>query len=127
VRYWILDEDQTPQRLPLQRLIRQVRTVVGAAGADPVSCELLKARGYGAQIHIWEAALDETEKVVVSLDQLERLSEGNEEWFYDCDARLKSPYVRFGMHDSTALFVEAEQSIATPIASAFSNIRVATD
>jgi hypothetical protein len=123
MRYWIFDKDETPQRFPLQRLFRRVRGVVGSSAGN---CEVMKARGYGLQIHEWEEALDGEEKIVVAFDLLDSLSQGTEEWFYDFEAQLPDTEVRFGLHDSTALFVEAAPSIAEQIASVFVNIRRAS-
>jgi hypothetical protein len=122
VRYWIFDKDDTPQRFPLQRLIRRVRSV---AGSSSPTCEVTKARGYGLQIREWELTLDSEDNIVVAFDLLDSLSQGTDEWFYDFEAQLSDVDVRFGLHDSTALFVEAMPSIAEQIVSVFTNVRPA--
>lgn len=120
MRYWILENDETPQGFPLQRLIRHVREVVGSGLG---SFELTKVRGYGLQVHEWEEALDASDRIVVPFELLDRLSAGTEEWFYDLEAHVPGTNVRFGLHDSTPLFVEAAPEIAAAIAGAFVDIR----
>lgn len=122
MRYWIFDKDESPQRFPLQRLVRRVQEVVGpGTGALAVK----KARGYGLQVREWEEALDSDEKIVVPFELVDRLSAGIEEWFYDFEAQNSDASVLFGLHDSTALFVEAAPDIAERVASAFVNVRPA--
>jgi hypothetical protein len=128
VRYWIFDHDKTPQRFPLQRLIRRVCEVVTASSQDCeiASCEITKAHGYGLNIRGWEVALDTEDKIVVDFEFFDGLSQGTEEWFYDLEAKLPGVEILFGLHDSTALFVEADQSIAMDIVSIFANVRQAS-
>jgi hypothetical protein len=123
MRYWIMDHDETPQRFPLQRLFRRIRDVAGVEGA---TCKLHKVRGYGLQIHEWEERLDSEDAIVVPVDVLDKLAEGTEEWFYDLEAELLDPEIVFGLHDSTALFVEAPPTIAEKVACAFANVRPAS-
>ncbi len=122
MRYWIFDKDSTPQRFPLQRLIRRVREIVGNASG---MFEITEVRGYGVQINEWKEKLDTGIRLVVPLEELDRLSLGTEEWFYDLDVLLIPADVRFGLHDSTALFVEAAPCIAEQVACVFTNIRIA--
>jgi hypothetical protein len=123
MRYWIMDNDETPQRFPLQRLFRRVCDV---AGVEVATCNIHKVRGYGFQIHEWEERLDSEELIVVNRDQLDKLTEGTEEWFYDLEAKLSGSEIVFGLHDSTALFVEAPPAIAAEVACAFENVRPAS-
>lgn len=123
MRYWIMDNDQTPQRFPLQRLIRRICEVTGVEDA---TCHLLKVRWYGEWIHELDERLDVEETVRIPLRMLHEVSDGTEEWFYDLDAELPDANVRFGLHDSTALFVEAEPAIAEKVVAAFSSYRPAS-
>jgi hypothetical protein len=120
-KYWILDQEDTPQRFPLSRLIDLVRTI--ACASDQFL--LRRSEGYGAQVRAWNEMLDATDEIVVWADALATISRGNEEWFYDLDARCvtESGVVAFGVHDSTALFVEASPEIARRIVSEFQNVR----
>src|SRR5262245_5632980 len=112
MHYWISDKDETPQRFPLQRLIRRIRDVV-APGA--VTCEVLRVWGYGLQINEWDEALRDKEKITVPYELLDALSAGTEEWCYDIKLQFPGTDVRFGLHDSAALFVEADPSVADQI------------
>lgn len=120
MRYWILDEDETPQGFPLQRLLRRVCEVAGAGSAR---CDLFKVWGYGLRIHELEEKLASEDMVSISIEEFDQLSEGTEEWFYDVEARIPNTDIRFGLHDSTALFVVASPSIAERVVSGFTNFR----
>lgn len=118
MRYWIRDQDETPQRFPLQRLLRRAFEV---AGGEQSTCEVTRARGYGLEIRQLEQQLDVEDVVHVSLQVLDRLSEGSEEWFYELDARVPGAGLRFGLHDSTALFVEGDAATSKRIVDVFTD------
>lgn len=119
-RYWILDQDETPQGFPLQRLLRAVREVAAPA-AD--RCELARVRGYGEQVGEWDSASDAADAVVVSMMDLDRIAEGTVEWFYDVEVRFLGSSVRCGLHDSSAMFLDAEAALAKPILEQFARVR----
>lgn len=120
MRIWIMDKERTPQRFPLQRLFREVIKVTGATAEV---CNVLAARGYGLRVNQLEEDLDAVDAVPVPIAELDRLSAGTEEWFYDLEAEVPGTGVRFGLHDSTALFVDGEQSVTEAVAAAFSDYR----
>lgn len=120
MRYWILDEDETPQGHPLQRLLRRVREV---AGVDSITCDLFKVWGYGLRIHELEETLGAEDTVRISVEEFDKLSEGTDEWFYDVEAQISNTDIRFGLHDSTYLFVVASPEIAEKVVSVFANFR----
>jgi hypothetical protein len=122
MRYWISDKDTTPQRFPLQRLLRRVYEVTGTARE---TCDLHRARGYGERIRTLEERLDSEDVVTIAFAALDELSQGTEEWFYDLDAQIPGMDVRFGLHDSAALFVEAAPAIVDQVVSAFDSFRPA--
>jgi hypothetical protein len=103
----------------LRRLVRRVRDVVLGADAFTVT----KARGYGQHVHDWEELLDTREGIVISAEEVEQLTIGTDEWFYDFEARLSEPPVCYGLHDSTALFIDAPPSIAKQVVSVFDDVR----
>lgn len=119
-----MDTDETPQRFPLRRLLHRALEVSGRQNAP---CEVTKARGYGSRIHKLEEQLDSEESVQLPYEKLDALSEGINEWFYDLEARLSGTDIRFGLHDSTALFIEAEPALADAVVSAFLSVRSASD
>lgn len=120
-KYWILDREDTPQGFPLRQLVARVREL---AGGD---CQFLirRSQGYGEQICRWDDLLDQTDEVSVPADELERLSGGTEEWFYDLDAKCVTPTatIGFGLHDSSALFVDAPATLAEQITANFKAVR----
>jgi hypothetical protein len=120
VRYWIFDKNQSPQRFPLRELVRRVHEV---AAPNAKNCEVTRARGYGLRINQWAEALDHADEIVVPFDLAEDLSQGIDEWFYDFEARIPNTDIRFGLHDSTAMFVDAPLRIAEQVAQAFSEVR----
>lgn len=123
MRYWIREGDDTPQRFPLQRLLRKVFEVAGPGNSK--TCRVFRAQGYGIQIKEWCERLDRCEYLVLPIEVLDRVSQGTEEWFYDLEAGLGDPEVLFGLHDSTALFVEAEPAVAAAVASVFAGVGIA--
>ena len=96
--YWIFDHDDSPQRFPLRQLIAQIRQVVGPTGG-----QLFLRRSQ------------------VSFDELVRLTAESDELFYNLDARWVADKVafRFGLHDSSALFVDAPPELAKQVTSHF--------
>lgn len=123
MRYWIKDQDHTPQRYPLQRLLHRVLEL---AGAPPETCRISRARGYGKTIHSWGEALDAAESIDVPLKEFDDLSQGSKEWFYDLEARLPGVNVLFGLHDSTALFVEGDPDLVKRITEHFRDVQLAS-
>lgn len=119
--FLIFDRDETPQGLPLRMLIDNIQVYAGAQG----QFHLRRAQGYGLWIGSWNAQLDNADEVAVSAAELLKTSDGNEEWFYDLDAVYVTPSatVRFGVHDSTALFVAAPAPLALQIIANFRNVQ----
>lgn len=101
--------------------MRRVREVTGSE-----RLLLVKARGYGLEIHGLYEALDTRDTIEFAFDDLDRLTDGTTEWFYDFEARIPGNEICFGLHDSTALFVEAPREIAEAIAGSFASSRAAT-
>lgn len=122
VRYWIFDRDETPQQLPLNKLVLKLRFLTSDR---EFRCRVTKARGYGEQVNAWDALLDIQDDITVDFQTLDRMTKGQEEWFYDFAAEFKSGEERimFGLHDSTALFLQAPEIIADRVISEFSDVR----
>ncbi len=122
-RYWIFDREDTPQGFPLRALVARIRELAGDGG-----CQLLirRAQGYGAQVCRWDEMLDRAEEISVPADELERLSSGKQEWFYNLDARCVTPGVTigFGVHDSSALFLDAPAELAEQLTANFKSVQV---
>jgi hypothetical protein len=123
MQYRIYDKDETPQRLPMQKLIHQICKVIAHV---PDTCKIFKSRGYGLQINEWEEVLDSVDSILVPFALLEKISKGTEEWFYDLEAEVTSEgdVICFGLQDSTALFIDASSRIAPMIIDAFRNVRL---
>jgi hypothetical protein len=121
-KYFIFDQDPTPQGLPLRRLLLRVREFA-CTGA----CQFYvrRSQGYGATVCRWNDLLDRADEFEISAEELERLSFGTEEWFYNLDVKCVTPTetIRFGLHDSSALFIEASPTLAAKIIREFSDVR----
>jgi hypothetical protein len=113
MRLWIMDKDQTPQRFPLQRLLHEV---IRASGAEVTQCRVVRASGYGLRINRLQEQLDSVDAMDIPVSDLDELTAGVEEWFYDLEAELPGIGIRFGLHDSTALFVEGEPTLVETVA-----------
>jgi hypothetical protein len=122
VRYWIYDEDDTPQGFPLRKLVQKVKAYVGATEAH---LQVLKAMGFGERVTTWDRLTDETDGVPVNFPLLEEMTVGVEEWFYDIEIEcvVGNQRILFGLHDTTALFVVAPRGIADVIVSGFNDVR----
>jgi len=122
-RYWIFDREDTPQGFPLRALVARIREL-----ARNESCQFLirRSQGYGTQICRWDEMLDQADEISVPAVELERLSSGTEEWFYNLDARCVTPglTIGFGVHDSSALFLDAPPELAEQLTANFERIKV---
>ncbi len=119
--FWIFDKDETPQRHPLRVLLDRVR----AASNAQVACRVVRSRGYGLLVNEWNRTLDEQDDLMVAFDELAQVSDGTLEWFYDLDATCGEgeEAIRFGLHDSTCLFLECDALRARSILTPFKDIR----
>lgn len=116
-RIAIFDRVDTPMGLPLGHLVRAVRQRFPATRG----CLVTRSRGYGLPVNAWYRALNDVDHLAVEWDVLEGLCLGGEEWFYDLEATTSG--VRFGLHDSTALFVEGDAATVQALAASFSDVR----
>ena len=121
MRYWIRDEDATPQGFPLKVLIMLIIHQIA-----PLAYQvwILRSQGYGLTVNEWDDRLDKEERLPIDLESLLGISSGEEEWFYDLDAEIIADglQVRFGLHDSTALYIDAPQAFSEKIVETFKNV-----
>ena len=125
MKYWITDEDSTAQRLPLGKMFSLIKNELGD---DEVVVQISRSSGYGDQIKAIDNALNTQDSVQLPLAEFERLIKGTDEWFYDLVASVQSESeisIRFGLHDSTALFLEAPREFARHIVEQFKNVQEA--
>lgn len=122
-RYWIFDREDTPQGFPLRALVARIRDLARDGGSRFL---IRRAQGYGAQVGRWDEMLDQADEISVPADELERLSSGKEEWFYNLDARCVTPgaTIGFGVHDSSALFLDAPAELAEQLTANFKRVQV---
>ncbi len=86
--------------------------------------EIYRAEGYGLQINTWRTALEREDHIVVDFLSLDALAEGTAEWFYSLDACFISTSVTvgLGLHDSSALYVEATNNALNQLKALFNDI-----
>lgn len=122
-RHLIFDQDNSPMRLPLGRLIQRLREQYPDADA----CEITRSQGHGEQVNLWDGQLEGEDRVIAELSLLHGICTDGEEWFYNLDVALPVYQIRFGLHDSTALFVEGERVSVESLTSGFFDVRLALD
>jgi hypothetical protein len=76
-------------------------------------------------VNRWDELLDQLDEITVAAADLESLAVGTEEWFDNLHVRCVTPtdVIDFGLHDSTALFVDATPALAEKIVAGFSIVR----
>ncbi|NKC16178.1 MAG: hypothetical protein GKR94_29425 [Gammaproteobacteria bacterium] len=124
--YWIKDRVETPQQFPLNLLFQ---LILRCLGVMPLQFAVKRSRGYGIQICEWDDLLDNQDGVLVERGILEKLLEGTEEWFYDLDVEViaNSLIVRFGLHDSTSMYIDAPEDIIDAIIGSFAEVEIAKE
>ncbi|HKY36565.1 MAG TPA: hypothetical protein VJN18_11535 [Polyangiaceae bacterium] len=122
LRAWIFDQDSTPQRFPLQKL---VRTVGELATLRARACVISRADGYGLRVNGLAQKLATLDTLSLTFQELDELSAGVDEWFYNLDAALPEADLAFGLHDSTALYVEGDESMVGSLTASFRDVRPA--
>lgn len=122
-RYWMADRDDTPQGFPLRRL---VDALVGIAEGQEGPFFVRRARGYGPEVAMLDSQLDNADEVPLSVDEMVRLSTGVEQWFYELDVRCRTRrgQIFFGLHDSSALFLDAPAEVAKSVLGEFQVMKV---
>jgi hypothetical protein len=122
MKYLIEDNDDTPQRFPLKKLFFCVLETLPTRN---VQFHVLRSQGYGLTVNQWDSLLDEQESIVVEKAVLEQMLEGVDEWFYDLNVEVvgEDLTIRFGLHDSTFMYIEGPADIADSIAGRFRTVR----
>lgn len=123
MRYWIRDEDDTPQGFPLRTLLRRIVEEL----PPPHKIWILRSEGYGLTVNNWDNELDSQDRLPAELDQLLALSSGTDEWFYNLDGAIESPLgqLAFGLHDSTAMYLEGPQKLVEKVCAHFERVSAA--
>lgn len=121
-RYWIFDEDGSAQRFPLAKLVARLGELVDRESAQIV---LTRSQGYGEHICGWDDLLDCVEALPIPFAALAQVVHQTDELFYNLDAVCSMAHgtVRFGLHDSSALFVDAPDELAERLTAGWSSVR----
>ena len=123
MRYWIRDEDKTPQGFPLKLLFQ---LILQQLGSTVYQLWILRSEGYGLRVNEWGEILDTEERLLLNPALFLEISSGQEEWFYNFDAEIITDklQVRFGLHDSTALYIEASKEFTEEVIKSFDLVKV---
>jgi hypothetical protein len=70
VRYWIRDEDDTPQGFPLKKLLQ---LIIRQLGSSVFQLWILRSQGYGLRIKEWDELLDKQERLLMDKNYFKRL------------------------------------------------------
>ena len=121
-RYWIFDEDGSAQRFPLAKLVARLGELVDRESAQIV---LTRSQGYGEHVCSWDDQLDRVEALPIPFAALSQVVLQADELFYNLDAVCMTPEgsVRFGLHDSSALFVDAPDALAERLTAGCAAVR----
>lgn len=118
----ILDEDDSPQRYPLIRLLEEVREVVDP---DQQNWRVSGVWGQGlktARLEDAERASGAAGEVSVSTEELLDLDDDPDEWFFDVVIRTSDRSLAFGIFDSGCMFVEGPHAQVIEIGKAFDDV-----
>ena len=120
MKLWIKDGDDTPQRYPLKRLLC---SLTRALNAESVDFHVLRSQGYGLTVTEWENRLDDEDSILVDEPFLSEILEGVDQWFYWLDVKVETEdtEIRFGLHDSSIVYVEGPEELLNRIAEEFSD------
>ncbi len=123
MRCWIRDEDKTPQGFPLKFLFQ---IIIQLLGTNTYQLWILRSEGYGLKINEWGEILNVEERLLINSELFLEISSGQEEWFYNFDAEITTDklQVRFGLHDSTALYVEASKDFSEEVIKSFDLVTI---
>jgi hypothetical protein len=113
----IKDREDTPQGFPLHTLARLVCAAGHCRDSDVWS--VTRARGYGERICALEDRLRTAQFVSVTAKEILEMVSDPDEWFYDLDCRAHHE-MRFGLIDSSALFLDAPDDITNSVEGHFS-------
>ena len=123
MRCWIFDEDNTPQGFPLEKLFR---SILNQFINDEYKLWVFRSQGYGLKINQWDDRLDKEDKLAIHIDELLGLGKDSGEWFYDLDVEMvtsNGEKLKFGLHDSTAMYIEASEKVTKDIVASFTHVK----
>jgi hypothetical protein len=118
LRYWIFDQDESPQRFPLQRLFSLVVQVTPYQAAE--KWNITRTQGYGLAVNEIADKSDAADSVSIGRSALHSILTGVDEWFYDIAVESSDGFIRFGLHDSSAMFVEGPTELIETVVGNFS-------
>lgn len=114
------DEIDTPQRF---NLIKLLGVILGQLGTGAAVWHVHRAEGYGLGINRLNAQLDVESSVRLEVHELAALLPGFAEWFYWLDAVSDDGTVRFGVVDSSYMFVDGPPAVIEAVVTCFRETR----
>lgn len=119
--YLILDPMDDGQQFPLARFLAEV-AAIGRSPSRPY-WEVVSACGYGKDVCDMEDVLEDQASIPDGAEQVLKISSDPNQWFYDlqcvdCDSGL-----RFGVLDSSGLFIEGSEELCRLVTAKFEDVR----
>ncbi len=115
----IRDKTNDSQRLPLGRA---VRALVASFHATHTHLVVSMASGYGLRVNDLDDATEGGSEVTVSLSELMEIIDAEDEWFYELRVRDANRAFAFGIVDSTAVLIQAEEEVVRRVTATFSDV-----
>jgi hypothetical protein len=118
--YLIRDKAEGPQRLPLALLLERIAELKGSCARWRIS----KTRGYGEQICDLEDRVLREDSVLIDADEVIRLANDPQQWFYDLACSTEDGTFFFGVLDSGALFLSGDDDLVRRLLVGFREVAI---
>lgn len=119
--YLIKDPVDDSQRFPLTAFLEHVLNAVGAGDASR-NWRVFCSWGYGKDVCALEDLLEERESIQIQPSDLLRISKDTGQWFYDLHCVDEQAFLRFGVLDSSALYLDGNEDLCKRIADCFDQV-----
>lgn len=118
--YFIYDVTADSQRFPLLPLLQTIVAVI--YGPSKAIWRVAKVRGYGLAICTLEDDVIAEDIVEIEAESLIGIAQDPTQWFYDVDCSDDDKQIRFGLFDSTALFIDGDNVLIPTVLAAFTKV-----
>jgi len=116
MRLAVFDTIETPQRF---NLIKLFGLILNHLGSEGLNWAVHRAEGYGLTITSLDEQLDAAPHISLALEELVVLLLGLNEWLYWFEAVNEDGTVRFGLADSSYMFVEGPAELLDDVRRCF--------
>ena len=119
-RIIILDNVDTPQRFDLTLLAMEIRRHLGDGASN---WEIERVEGYGLALNSLATEIEKHTSVRLHFDELLGVVQGVTEWLYWFEAVSMDQSARFGLTDSSFMFVQGPSALVESVAAIFTETR----